>query len=85
MKRFLFMSALASVALASCVNDEAMENTSKASDQKITFNAPVVSGLTRAVAGEIGTTYSESESFKVFALCKVTLENMVRVIFDTDG
>lgn len=68
MKRFLFMSALASVALASCVNDEAMENTSKASDQKITFNAPVVSGLTRAVAGEIGTTYSESESFKVFAL-----------------
>lgn len=68
MKRFLFMSALASVALASCVNDEAMENTSKASDQKITFNAPVVSGLTRAVAGEIGTTYRESESFKVFAL-----------------
>ena len=69
MKRFLFMSALASVALASCVNDEAMENTSKASDQKITFNAPVVSGLTRTPQyGEIGNTYNTKESFNVFAL-----------------
>lgn len=69
MKRFLFMSALASVALASCVNDEAMENTSKASDQKITFNAPVVSGLTRTPQyGEIGTDYDINESFNVFAL-----------------
>lgn len=71
MKRFLFMSALASVALASCVNDEAMENTSKASDQKITFNAPVVSGTTRAVAGEQPNVetqkYSTAEKFRVYA------------------
>lgn len=71
MKRFLFMSALASVALASCVNDEAMENTSKASDQKITFNAPIVSGTTRVVYGEQpqGTDmkYSTSENFRVYA------------------
>lgn len=70
MKRFLFMSALASVALASCVNDEAMENTSKASDQKITFNAPVIGGATRAVeyTGEIETVYPTTENFKVYAL-----------------
>ena len=70
MKRFLFMSALASVALASCVNDEAMENTSKASDQKITFNAPVVSGTMRAIAGEqpgIDGKYKTDEHFKVYA------------------
>ncbi|MBQ8592909.1 MAG: fimbrillin family protein [Bacteroidaceae bacterium] len=76
MKRFLFLSALASVALAGCVNDEAMEVTSKASDQKITFNAPVVSGLTRAVAGEQPVTddengnklvYSTDENFRVYA------------------
>lgn len=70
MKRFLFLSALASVALAGCVNDETMEVTSKASDQKITFNAPVVSGLTRAVAGEQpGTTkkYDTNEKFRVYA------------------
>lgn len=70
MKRFLFLSALASVALAGCVNDEAMEVTSKASDQKITFNAPVVGGMTRAVNafGEIGETYPTTENFKVYAL-----------------
>lgn len=77
MKRFLFMSALASVALASCVNDEAMENTSKASDQKITFNAPVVSGTTRAemtaetpVTGEQSGNkekYDTAEEFCVYA------------------
>ncbi len=70
MKRFLFMSALASVALASCVNDEVMENTSKASDQKITFNAPVVSGTTRAVAGEQPGSdgkYNIAEKFRVYA------------------
>lgn len=69
MKRFLFMSALASVTLASCVNDEAMENTSKASDQKITFNAPVIGGATRAVnyRGEI-ETYPKNESFNVYAV-----------------
>lgn len=72
MKRFLFMSALASVALASCVNDEAMELNPQASgDQKISFNAPIVSGTTRVVYGEQPTTdtkkYSTAERFRVYA------------------
>lgn len=81
MKRFLFLSALASVALASCVNDEAMEMTPQASDnQKISFNLPVVSGTTRAEmtpetpvpgeqAGAPGITdkYSTDEEFCVYA------------------
>lgn len=70
MKRFLFLSALASVSLASCVNDEVMEVTSQASDQKITFNAPVIGGVTRAVTatGEITGIYPKDESFKVYAV-----------------
>lgn len=75
MKRFLFLSALASVALAGCVNDEAMEVTSKASDQKITFNAPIVGGMTRIVTGEQPKTndesklvYSTDENFCVYAV-----------------
>lgn len=62
MKRFLFLSALASAALASCVNDEAMENTSQASDQKITFNAPVVTGTTRAEYATETPVYGEQGS-----------------------
>lgn len=48
-----------------------MEVTSQASDQKITFNAPVVGGMTRAVAGEQPSTdtkkYSTNEKFRVYA------------------
>lgn len=75
------MSALASVSLASCVNDEAMENTTNANDnqQRISFNTPIVDGTTRAVAGEQPKDviisdgkqtfgqYSTKENFKVYA------------------
>lgn len=69
MRKVLFMSALASAALVGCVNDEAMENTSNANEpQPISFNAPVVDGLTRAVTGEITDVYPTTEKFNVYAL-----------------
>lgn len=73
MRKSLFFAAFACVALASCVTDDVSENNQEVkSPQKITFNAPVVSGITRAVAGEQpdGTTnkYSTSERFRVYAM-----------------
>lgn len=66
MKKYLFLAA-ASIALASCVNDEKMEMAPKA--QKISFDMPVMGTQTKAeVAGEIyGSTYPETEKFVVYA------------------
>lgn len=73
MRKSLFFAAFACVALASCVTDDVSENNQEVkSPQKITFNAPVVSGITRAVAGEQpkGTPniYSKNEKFRVYAM-----------------
>lgn len=73
MRKSLFFAAFACVALASCVTDDASENNQEVkSPQKITFNAPVVSGITRAVAGEnpntAGGSYNTTESFAVYAV-----------------
>ncbi|MBQ8838422.1 MAG: fimbrillin family protein [Bacteroidales bacterium] len=64
MKKFFFIAAMASVAFVSCVkNDPAPSVTEQSA---ITFAAPVVGNLTKAVAGEIGTAYDVNESFNVY-------------------
>ena len=66
MKKFMLFAAMASVVLTSCVNED-MEVMESASKKAISFDMPVMKP-TRA-AGEIdGTTYPETEKFKVF--CK---------------
>lgn len=65
MKKTLFAAALASVALAGCVKNEAeiVQNA----DSKITFAAPLVSSITRVYTGEITNPYPDNENFVVFA------------------
>lgn len=65
MKKTLFAAALASVALAGCVKNEAeiVQNA----DSKITFAAPLVSSITRIHEGEITNPYPDTEKFVVFA------------------
>ena len=65
MKKTLFAAALASVALAGCVKNEAeiVQNA----DSKITFAAPLVSSITRIHEGEINNPYPTEEEFVVFA------------------
>ena len=65
MKKTLLAAALASVALAGCVKNEAeiVQNA----DSKITFAAPLVSSVTRIQPGEISNPYNDKEHFTVFA------------------
>lgn len=65
MKKFFFMAAMASVALASCVND--VSDVAAEQQKEITFASPVVGNLSRAVAGEIATGYNIGEIFTVYA------------------
>lgn len=65
MKKVLLFAAAASVAFTSCVKDEPAGIT--ASDSKISFEAPAVSGITRAVVGEIASPYPTDENFSVYA------------------
>lgn len=66
MKKYFFFAACASVAFASCVNDElvGMEE----SRSKIVFEAPVVSPTTRTVLGQITGGYPVNEQFTVWAM-----------------
>ena len=66
MKEYFFFAACASVAFASCVNDElvGMEE----SRSKIVFEAPVVSPATRTVPGQITGDYPVNEKFTVWAM-----------------
>lgn len=71
MKKFFFMAAMASVALASCVND--VSDVAAEQQKEITFASPVVSLNSRAV-DEIGTSYAvagqeanEKYDFRVWA------------------
>lgn len=65
MKKNLFTAAVAAIALAGCVSNEA--DVSHKGDAKISFAAPLVSGVTRAVTGEIANPYPTEESFVVNA------------------
>ena len=66
MKKFLLLYVLASVSLASCVNDESLELTQQ--PKKLSFEAPVMKTQSRALYGEIqGADYPITESFMVFA------------------
>lgn len=65
MKKLFFLAAMAGAALVSCVSNE--PEVSRQADQKITFAAPLVSGITRAYTGEITNPYPQDESFTVFA------------------
>lgn len=68
MKKNLFLAAVASVALASCVNDES--NAIVDAPQPLRFDAPVMTTQTRAYNGEIaGVVYPTEESFQVF--CRI--------------
>lgn len=68
MKKNLFLAVLASVALASCVNDES--NAIVDAPQPLRFDAPVMTTQTRAYNGEIaGVVYPTEESFQVF--CRI--------------
>lgn len=67
MKKILLFAAFAGVALSSCVKNES--SGFAASDAKINFEAPAVTGITRAaiVPGEISSPYSTKEQFSVYA------------------
>lgn len=68
MKKFLFWTALASVALTGCVKNDVEPNPSLGQDVEITFNAPVVGKITKAHYGEIeNATYPTTENFIVHA------------------
>lgn len=68
MKKFLFWTALASVALTGCVKNDVEPNPSLGQDVEITFNQPVVGKITKAHYGEIeDATYPTTESFIVHA------------------
>lgn len=66
MKKFLFWTALASVALTGCVKNDVEPNPSLGQESEITFNAPVVGKVMRSnVQGEIGPGYHTGEDFVV--------------------
>lgn len=65
MKKLFFFAAVAGAALVSCVSNE--PEVAQQADQKITFAAPLVSGITRAYTGEITNPYPTDEAFTVFA------------------
>ena len=66
MKKFFFLAALASVALASCVKNEPAKVDSQ---KEITFTSPVLASATKTpVAGEMDNPYDMSESFNVYAV-----------------
>lgn len=69
MKKFLFWTALASVALTGCVKNEMEPNPSLGQDVEITFNQPVVGKVTRAnnTAAITSATYPANEYFTVNA------------------
>lgn len=70
MKKTLLMMAVAAGAmLTGCVKNETA-NGGAVSGSKISFEAPAVTGITRAalVPGEIGTGYDQGEHFSVYAL-----------------
>lgn len=70
MKKTLLMMAVAAGAmLTGCVKNESA-NGGAVSGSKISFEAPAVTGITRAalVPGEIGTGYDKGEHFSVYAL-----------------
>ena len=70
MKKTLLMMAVAAGAmLTGCVKNETA-NGGAVSGSKISFEAPAVTGITRAalVPGEIGTGYAQGEHFSVYAL-----------------
>lgn len=69
MKKFFWMTALASVALASCVSEEVAEVENTPKGKEIAFGAPVMYKQSRSVDGEIlGTVYPKGENFVVFAV-----------------
>ncbi len=77
MKKLFFIAAIASVALASCVKNEVAPTAMH--QNEVTF-VPVVGNVTKAPqVGEIGTDYSEAESFKINAWYQ---EDAVSATFD---
>lgn len=68
MKKTLLFAVAASVALAGCVKNDPANGGTVASDAKISFDAPAVGAVTRAVAGEIVNPYNKAEHFTVYAL-----------------
>lgn len=70
MKKLLFLAAMSSVALASCVSDESPSIDATPSGKAISFNAPVMYSQTKAEMGEQpdgSGHYSTNEKFRVYA------------------
>ncbi len=66
MKKYFFFYLIAAIALCSCVKDEP---DGVWGDEKITFDVPVVSTMTKAkVLGEISPGYNTGENFSVYAV-----------------
>lgn len=66
MKKFFFMAAMASVALASCVND--VSDVAAEQQKEIAFTLPVVGNVGRSVFKEFDGVYPNTESFRVFGV-----------------
>lgn len=64
MKKLFFIAAMAGAALVSCTKNEIAPSATE--QNEITFATPVVGSMTKAVTGEIGTTYDKNESFVVY-------------------
>ncbi len=64
MKKFFLMAAMAGVALTGCVKTES-EVAVKSDSNRIVFDSPVVSSVTRALITD--AVYPTTESFSVFA------------------
>lgn len=66
MKKYFFFAACASVAFASCVNNDVPEAPLN-EQHVITFDTPVVQPNSRGYGNEIGTAYKNDVEFKAFA------------------
>lgn len=66
MKKYFFFAACASVAFASCVNNDVPEAPLN-EQHMITFDTPVVQPNSRGYGNEIGTVYKNDVEFKAFA------------------
>lgn len=65
MKKTIIISTVVLAAMCGCTKNDVL--TPEGPQGEISFNAPVVSGLTKAVTGEI-EKYDEGESFGVFSI-----------------
>lgn len=66
MKKLFIIGLITSALLTACTSEEATDNV--VVKRQITFSRPVLNGLSRAVPGEMPSTYDVNESFMVYGV-----------------